>query len=153
MDFSHPSRRGFLALAAFTSLGASALAAGHFTLAHGAEVTWNSEGWRFISSLSDDFDSSESATRWVTGLWYPGFGTVQKFHDENAIFDHENSLLRLRASVGQESTDGARYRFSAVESRFDIPGVASYTEVRAKMLDTRANVPPPSGSSPRTTTT
>lgn len=141
----HPSRRGFLALATFAGISAGTLA--QATAAHadttetsGAE-RWDPSdpAWAFVPELSDHFDTATSAERWVKGLWYPGAGTLQRFHDDNVVFDPGSSLLRLRATVAPE-TDPARYRFAAVESTFDIPGVASYTEVRARMLDTRANV-------------
>lgn len=123
--------------------GLSGLGAADVALAPAARAaqTWDPRdpAWALIPELSEDFDTPASEDRWVKGLWYPGAGTVQRFADSSVIFDVEAGVLRLRATAAQPG-EPARYRFGAVESRADIPGVASYTEVRAKMLDSRANV-------------
>ncbi|MBP2411992.1 beta-glucanase (GH16 family) [Arthrobacter stackebrandtii] len=127
-------RRTLFAGAAALGLFAPLLANSPKAMAAGS--TWSPDhGWSFIPSLSDDFTAPASSDRWNRGLWYPksGAGT---FTDGNVAF--EDGLLKLHATVGEDG--GPTYRFGAVESYFDLPGVCSYVEVRAKVLDRRANV-------------
>lgn len=94
------------------------------------------DGWSYIPSLSDDFtDIARSESLWHKGLWYPVSG-LGEFKADNVEF--QNNLLRLQATPqpGQDKLFG----YGAVESNFDTPGVASFVEVRAKPLDSQANV-------------
>ncbi|MFF5213479.1 family 16 glycosylhydrolase [Streptosporangium sp. NPDC000396] len=90
---------------------------------------------RFIGAASDEFSGSALDTaKWRTGLWYAKSG-VGAFNPANVSVADGNLVLTAR----KQSQDGSAYTFGAVESTFDVPG-NSYVEVRAKVLDSRANV-------------
>ena len=70
------------------------------------------------------------------GLWYDTSG-VLAFRQENIAVSGGNLAPdREEGSVQRED----RYTFGAVESLFDVPGVNSYVEIRAKALHRNANV-------------
>ncbi|WP_433243376.1 glycoside hydrolase family 16 protein [Streptosporangium sp. CA-135522] len=88
-----------------------------------------------VSAASDEFTGTGlDAAKWRTGLWYAKSG-VGAFNPSNVSVADGNLLLTAK----KESYNGSPYTFGAVESKFDVPG-DSYVEVRAKVLDSRANV-------------
>lgn len=93
------------------------------------------EGWTRVDSLSDDFTTGLDESRWRKGLWYPG-SSNHTFQPGNV--EVSDGVLRLWAR--SEHVAGKPFTFGAVESRFDTPGVCSYVEVRARCLDSAANV-------------
>ncbi len=101
-------------------------------LAAGAQIDLGE--WTLVDSLSDDFDTFDAA-RWRKGLWYPGSAN-HTFQDGNV--EANGGSLRLWAR--SEQVDGKPFTFGAVESRFDTPGLCSYVEVRARCLDSAANI-------------
>jgi beta-glucanase (GH16 family) len=90
--------------------------------------------WILAPSASDDFTSFDSS-KWTKGLWYATSG-VGAFNPANVTVT--GGELELTAKLG--TYNGVPYTFGAVESKFDIPGAPSYVEVRAKPLDSAANV-------------
>ncbi|MGH8315460.1 MAG: glycoside hydrolase family 16 protein [Steroidobacterales bacterium] len=90
--------------------------------------------WTLAPSASDDFISFDSS-KWTKALWYADSG-VGAFNPANVTVT--GGELALTAKLG--TYNGMPYTFGAVESKFDIPGAASYVEVRAKVLDSAANV-------------
>lgn len=90
--------------------------------------------WTLVDSLSDDFNTFDEA-RWRKGLWYPGSNN-HTFQDENV----EASGGSLHLWARSETVAGKPFTFGAVESRFDTPGLCSYVEVRARCLDSAANI-------------
>ncbi|MEU0564907.1 RICIN domain-containing protein [Nonomuraea sp. NPDC005983] len=92
--------------------------------------------WQLVDSLSDDFAGSAfDPARWRTGLWYATSG-VGAFNPANVSVADSNLLL----TAEQESYNGKSYTFGAVQSLFEVPGVNTYVEVRAKVLNSQANV-------------
>ncbi|MEV8633044.1 glycoside hydrolase family 16 protein [Streptosporangium sp. NPDC051023] len=90
---------------------------------------------QLVGAASDEFAGSALDTaKWKTGLWYAKSG-VGAFTDANVSVAGGNLVLTAK----KEAYNGSPYTFGAVESRFDVPG-NSYVEVRAKVLDSRANV-------------
>ena len=122
------SRRTLLAGSA--ALAATALAA--VPTAHADPAA--SGCWTLVPSASDDFTSFDTSN-WNKGLWYATSG-VGAFNPANITVT--GGELALTAKL--ETYDGKPYAFGAVESKFDIPGAPSYVEVRAKVLDSAANV-------------
>lgn len=90
--------------------------------------------WTLAPAASDDFTSFDSG-RWTKGLWYATSG-VGAFNPANVTLT--GGELELTAKL--ETYNGMSYTFGAVESTFDVPGAPSYVEVRAKVLDSAANV-------------
>ncbi|STD15579.1 Kappa-carrageenase precursor [Dermatophilus congolensis] len=88
--------------------------------------------WTLIPALSDNFANSSSSSRWKRGLWYPT-SKAGTFNDNNVTF--ANGALQLSAK-----REGNSYSFGAVESTFDLPGICTLVEFRARALDRRANV-------------
>lgn len=134
MNKQHTRRRralltGAVALALTAATGATGVAAAD-------PVTSKLVPQRqLIGAASDEFGGSAlDAARWKTGLWYAKSG-VGAFDPANVSVADGNLVLTAR----KESRNGSPYTFGAVESRFDVPG-DSYVEVRAKVLDSRANV-------------
>jgi beta-glucanase (GH16 family) len=90
--------------------------------------------WTLVPSASDDFTSFDTS-KWTKALWYATSG-VGAFNPANVT--GTGGELALTAKL--ETYNGKPYTFGAVESKFDIPGVPSYVEVRATVLDSAANV-------------
>ncbi|WP_427885543.1 RICIN domain-containing protein [Kribbella sp. GL6] len=140
-----PSRRALLGGTAGVALGAllpsptarAALGALDDAAAGAALPAPPAAGsWQLVDSLSDDFAGSAfDPVRWRTGLWYSTSG-VGAFNPANVSVAGSNLLLTAK----QESYNGKSYTFGAVQSLFEIPGVNTYVEVRAKMLNSQANV-------------
>lgn len=92
--------------------------------------------WNLVVAASDDFDGvALDAAKWKTGLWYDTSG-VLAFRAENVTVAGGNLVLTARKEAFKEKS----YTCGAVESLFDVPGVRSYVEVRAKALPRDANV-------------
>jgi beta-glucanase (GH16 family) len=92
--------------------------------------------WNLLVTASDEFDGAAlDAAKWKQGLWYDTSG-VLAFKQENITVAGGNLVLTAR----KEAFNGKTYTGGAVESRFDVPGVNSYVEVRAKALPRSANV-------------
>lgn len=90
--------------------------------------------WTQVQSLSDDFTRPD-VTKWETIPGYVSDG-LSISNPANALVS--NGTLALAAK--KENYQGYGYTFGVLQSTFDIPGVNTYTEVRAKVLDSRANV-------------
>jgi len=89
-----------------------------------------------IVAASDEFSGSNlDAAKWKKGLWYDTSG-VLAFKQENINVSGGNLVLTARREAFNEKS----YTYGAVESLFDVPGVSSYVEVRAKALHRDANV-------------
>ena len=92
--------------------------------------------WNPVAAASDEFDGSAlDAAKWKKGLWYDTSG-VLAFRQENITVSGGNLVLTARKEAFNEKS----YTYGAVESLFDVPGVNSYVEVRAKALHRNANV-------------
>lgn len=92
--------------------------------------------WNLVIAASDEFvGSTLDAAKWKTGLWYDTSG-VLAFKQENITVSGGNLVLTARKEAFNEKS----YTSGAVESLFDVPGVNSYVEVRAKALHRNANV-------------
>jgi Beta-glucanase/Beta-glucan synthetase len=92
--------------------------------------------WNLVVAASDEFDGfTLDAAKWKKGLWYDTSG-VLAFRQENTTVRGGNLVLTARKEVFNEKS----YTCGAVESLFDVPGVNSYVEVRAKALPRHANV-------------
>lgn len=92
--------------------------------------------WVLLPGNSDEFNGEElDKTKWKNGIWYDSSSELA-FHPDNVVV--ANGQLQLVAK--NEEYLGKNYTAGAVESRFEIPGTASYVEVRAKVLNRRANV-------------
>lgn len=92
--------------------------------------------WTLIEGASDEFDGAVlDDAKWTKGLWYDTSG-VLAFKDSNVSVSGGNLILEAK----KESHNGKAYTYGAVESKFDVPGVDTYVEVRAKMLNSSANV-------------
>lgn len=92
--------------------------------------------WIPVPELSDEFNGTALDTsKWKTGLWYSVSG-VGAFNDNNVSVSGGNLVIAAK----KENYNGKAYTFGAVESKFDIPGINSYVEIRAKALDSSANV-------------
>ncbi|WCC79699.1 glycoside hydrolase family 16 protein [Cutibacterium equinum] len=121
-------------------LGAAILtASASVVVGHGRAVAADADidltGWTLLN-IGDEFtDPVRSSSQWHRGLWYPHSGKGL-FRDANVSFS--DGQLRLAARA--EQIDTFSYTFSAVESVFDVPGLCTYVEVRAKALPSAANV-------------
>ncbi len=92
--------------------------------------------WNRVVAASDEFDGPTlDAAKWKKGLWYDTSGALA-FNPENIAVSGGNLVLTARREAFKEKL----YTYGAVESRFDVPGVNSYVEVRAKALHHDANV-------------
>lgn len=119
-----------LLLAASAALAATALAT--VPVAH-ADVA-ASGCWTLVPAASDDFTSFDTS-RWSRGLWYKTSG-VGAFNPANVTV----TAGELALTAKREPYNDKLYTFGAVESTYDIPGAPSYVEVRARVLDSAANV-------------
>lgn len=96
--------------------------------------------WTLNPAASDEFGGPALDTaKWRPEVGYPVSG-VLAFRGANATVS--GGLLHLTARKETTLLNGKTYRYSAgvVESRFEVPGQPSYVEVRARVLDSRANV-------------
>ncbi len=92
--------------------------------------------WNLVVVASDEFDGSTlDAAKWKKGLWYERSG-VLAFKQENISLSGGSLVLTARKEAFNEEL----YTYGAVESLFDMPGVNSYVEVRARALHRKANV-------------
>ena len=92
--------------------------------------------WTLLPAASDEFDgTSLDAQKWKNGIWYD-VTTDLAFCQNNVSVRDGNLVLTAK----KEDYNGKHYTAAAVESKFDVPGTASYVEVRAKALDKNANV-------------
>lgn len=92
--------------------------------------------WTLLPAASDEFDgTSLDAQKWKNGIWYD-VTTDLAFCPNNVSVRDGNLVLTAK----KEDYNGKHYTAGAVESKFDVPGTASYVEVRAKALDKNANV-------------
>lgn len=90
--------------------------------------------WTLVPSLSDEFNEPE-LTQWET---IPGYISNGLSISDPANATVANGNLALTAKV--ENSQGYGYTFGVVQSTFDVPGVNTYIEIRAKVLDSRADV-------------
>lgn len=92
--------------------------------------------WTLLRSSSDEFEGTTLDTsKWKNGIWYDTSSDLA-FKSENVSVSNGNLVLTAK----QEPYNGKSYTIGAVESKFDVPGTDSYVEVRAKVLDSKANV-------------
>lgn len=92
--------------------------------------------WTLLPAASDEFDgTSLDAQKWKNGIWYD-VTTDLAFCPNNVSVRDGNLVLTAK----KEDYNGKHYTAGAIESKFDVPGTASYVEVRAKALDKNANV-------------
>lgn len=93
-----------------------------------------------IPAASDEFNGSALDTaKWRKGIWYKVSGNEQDggaFRPENVTVSGGNLVI----SAKTEDFGGRHHTYGAVESLFEVPGDNTYVEVRAKLLDSRANV-------------
>lgn len=103
-----------------------------------ARIDPESAEWVLVPSLTDDFSALDE-NRWRRGMWYPESWGAGTFTAENSVI--RDGVLRLEARDEPNEVNGRTIpmTFGAVESRFDVPGLSSYIEVRARCLDT-ANI-------------
>lgn len=95
-----------------------------------------SGNWTLLPSASDEFDGTcLDEQKWTNGIWYD-VTTDLAFHPDNVSVRDGNLVLAAK----KEAYNGKNYTAAAVESKFEVPGTASYVEVRAKALDKKANV-------------
>lgn len=95
-----------------------------------------SGNWTLLSAASDEFDGTcLDEQKWTNGIWYD-VTTDLAFHPDNVSVRDGNLVLAAK----KEAYNGKNYTAAAVESKFEVPGTASYVEVRAKALDKKANV-------------
>lgn len=96
--------------------------------------------WVLNPAASDEFSGSTLDTaKWKPQVGYPVSG-VLAFNKANATVS--GGLLNLWAKKESNVVYGKTYAYTAgvVESLFSVPAQPSYVEVRAKVLDSRANV-------------
>ena len=92
--------------------------------------------WTLLPAASDEFEgTSLDAQKWKNGIWYD-VTTDLAFCPNNVSVRDGNLVLTAK----KEDYNGKHYTAGAIESKFDVPGTASYVEVRAKALDKNANV-------------
>lgn len=92
--------------------------------------------WTLLPSSSDEFEGTcLDESKWTNGIWYD-VSTDLAFHPDNVSVENGNLVLRAK----KEPYNNKNYTIGAVESKFEVPGTASYVEVRAKALDKNANV-------------
>lgn len=95
-----------------------------------------SGNWTLLPAASDEFDGTcLDEQKWTNGIWYD-MTTDLAFHPDNVSVRDGNLVLAAK----KEAYNGKNYTAAAVESKFEVPGTASYVEVRAKALDKKANV-------------
>lgn len=95
-----------------------------------------SGNWTLLPAASDEFDGTcLDEQKWTSEIWYD-VTTDLAFHPDNVSVRDGNLVLAAK----KEAYNGKNYTAAAVESKFEVPGTASYVEVRAKALDKKANV-------------
>ncbi len=95
-----------------------------------------SGNWTLLPAASDEFDgTSLDEAKWKNGIWYDVTSDLA-FHPDNVSVRDGNLVLTAK----KETYNGKNYTAAAVESKFEVPGTATYVEVRAKALDKKANV-------------
>lgn len=95
-----------------------------------------SGNWTLLPAASDEFDGTcLDEQKWTNGIWYD-VTTDLAFHPDNVSVRDGNLVLAAK----KEAYNGKNYTAAAVESKFEVPGTASYVEIRAKALDKKANV-------------
>lgn len=95
-----------------------------------------SGNWTLLPAASDEFDGTcLDEQKWTNGIWYD-VTTDLAFHPDNVSVRDGNLVLAAK----KEAYNGKNYTAAAVESKFEVPGTASYVEVRAKALGKKANV-------------
>ena len=95
-----------------------------------------SGNWTLLPAASDEFDGTcLDEQKWTNGIW-SDVTTDLAFHPDNVSVRDGNLVLAAK----KEAYNGKNYTAAAVESKFEVPGTASYVEVRAKALDKKANV-------------
>lgn len=102
-----------------------------------AEAAPLEEGnWTLLPAASDEFDgTSLDEAKWKNGIWYDVTSDLA-FHPDNVSVRDGNLVLAAK----KETYNGKNFTAAAVESKFEVPGTATYVEVRAKALDKNANV-------------
>lgn len=92
--------------------------------------------WTLLPAASDEFSGNAlDSSKWKNGIWYD-VTTELAFSPDNVKVEDGNLVLEAK----KEERNGKLFTAGAVESRFEVPGTDSYVEVRAKVLDRRANV-------------
>ena len=92
--------------------------------------------WTLLPASSDEFDGTcLDESGWTNGIWYD-VSSELAFHPDNVSVENGNLVL----SAKKQPYKDKNYTIGSVESKFEVPGTASYVEVRAKALDKRANV-------------
>lgn len=93
-------------------------------------------GWTLLEKSSDEFSGSTlDENKWTKGIWYD-VSTDLAFKDENIRVQDGKLFLDAK----KENYNGKSFTSGSLESKFEIPGTESYVEIRAKALDSRANV-------------
>lgn len=95
-----------------------------------------SGNWTLLPEISDEFTGSKlDTTKWSKR---PGYSTskVFAFNSENINISGGN----LKLTAKKEDFHGMSYTSAFLESKFYDPGNGSYLEVRAKVIDFRANI-------------
>ncbi|MGM0209218.1 hypothetical protein IGI96_003742 [Enterococcus sp. DIV0421] len=109
-----------------------------FLLIIGCPIIVNADeknSWTLLESSSDEFEGNIlDESKWKKGLWYD---VSSDFAFKESNVEVRNGHLILQAK--QENYNGKEFTAGAVESKFEIPG-NSYVEVKAKVLDSKANV-------------
>lgn len=107
------------------------------------------DSWKLNPALSDEFDTeSIDLNKWQTefgDIAYPVSTYKGTADNYQPLLAFKNTMIRVKSgslhlSAAKENYRGAPYVAGAVQSQFDIPGEPSYVEVRAKMLNSQANV-------------
>lgn len=92
--------------------------------------------WTLIPELSDEFTGSSIDTM----KWHkrPGYPTSKVFAFNYKNINVSEGILQLTAK--KEDFNGKSYTSAFLESKFNDPGNDSYIEIRAKVIDFRANI-------------
>ena len=100
------------------------------------ESTLPAGNWTLLEAASDEFNGTQlDESKWNNGIWYD-VSTDLAFKEDNVTVQDGNLVITAK----KEAYNDKEYTIGAVESKFDIPGATSYVEVRAKVLDSKANV-------------
>lgn len=92
--------------------------------------------WTLLEESSDEFSGSVlDENKWRKGIWY-NVSTDLAFKDDNIRVQDGKLFLDAK----KENYNGKSFTSGSLESKFEIPGTESYVEVRAKVLESRANV-------------
>lgn len=122
-----------LSLLTFAGVLCSSLSAPGIVM---AATPSESGAWTLLESSSDEFNgTSLDSAKWANGIWYETSSDLA-FKPENVSVENGNLVLTAK----KEDHKGKAYTIGSVESKFEVPGTDSYVEVRAKVLDQKANV-------------